>query len=206
MKRNSSSTACLHVNVVVACVTVLVNSNFRVCCIRASVCFACSHRVCVFLLVCSSCSSYCLVCNLWNNGSHTHTHRHTLRYLSEMPSGGHLCFPDTLHQTSCSTVYKACLLESISQTGVKTCSVSRLCFRTESERALMVFSPCDVCFFTERGEVTVGGKPQPAHPSSILCFLCSLIFFVPWQDLLEHGGVFKVVSGYTCNCIVCVTL
>lgn len=27
--------------------------------------------------------------------SHTHTHR----YLSEMPSGGYLCFPDTLHQT-----------------------------------------------------------------------------------------------------------
>lgn len=45
----------------------------------------------------------------------------------------------------------------------------------------------DVCF-TERGEVTVGGKLQPAHSSPILCFLPSLIFYMQQFDLLEHGG------------------
>lgn len=57
--------------------------------------------------------------------------------------------------------------------------------------------------FTERGEVSVGGKHQPAHIPSCPCFLCSLIFSMLELNLLEHGGVFTVVSGYTCNCIVC---
>lgn len=62
----------------------------------------------------------------------------------------------------------------------------------------------DVCF-TERGEVAVRGKLQPAHSSPILCFLPSLIFYMRQFDLLEHGGrggVLPVVSGYTCNFIV----
>lgn len=103
VKTSVSSTACVHVNVGVACFTVLVNSsgNGGVCCVRASVCFACSHPVCTFLPVFSR---YCSVCGLWRQWeSHTHTHR----YLSEMPSGGCLCFPDILHQRISSTVYKA---------------------------------------------------------------------------------------------------
>lgn len=101
----------------------------------------------------------------------SHTHRHTLRYLSEMPSGGHLCFPDTLHQTLCSTVYKACLLESINQTGVKACSVTQPCFQIESERPLMIFS--DVCFLQneEKSQSEVSFSPPTPPPSWVFSAL-----------------------------------
>lgn len=49
--------ACLQVNVGAARLTVLVNS--RVCCVRASICFACSH---MFLPVLSY---YCSTCSQW---------------------------------------------------------------------------------------------------------------------------------------------
>lgn len=54
--------------------------------------------------------------------------------------------------------------------------------------------------FTERGEVPVGGKRQPAHSTFYPVFsLCSLIFCVWRPDLLRHGGVLTLASRYTCK-------
>lgn len=60
----------------------------------------------------------------------------------------------------------------------------------------------DVCF-TERGEVAVGGKLQPAHSSPILCFLPSLIFYMQQFNLLEHGGAFSQLCLVTLVTLLC---
>lgn len=83
----------------------------------------------------------------------THTHR----YLSEMPSGGYLCFPDILHQTISATVYSAGLCgANKSNRSQDMCMVwppaTALLFqvRIHSVHPLMVFSPSDVCFYRMR--------------------------------------------------------
>lgn len=149
-----------------------------------------------------------------DNGSHTHTHTH--RYLSEMPSGGHLYFPDILHQTISSTVYKARLHGANKSNGSRDmCSAHGLTSR-QLELLFFFIKECQNsvgtssddflsfwCLFLqneEKSQSEVSFNPPTAL--SILCFLCSLIFHVQSLDLLEHGGVFQVVSNYTCTCIV----
>lgn len=59
--------------------------------------------------------------------------------------------------------------------------------------------------FAERGEVSVGGKRPPAHATCILCFLKLFNFLcvhTGWTCWNTGGGVFTLVSSYTCNCIV----
>ena len=127
LSRSIFSAACLYVNVGVACFTVLVkrSSNGRVCSVRASDCFACPCSVSIFRPVFPYYCSMCSIWRQWSSHFHTHTHTHidtrTQKYTnarththtythtktSYMPSGGYLCFPDILHQTISSTVYKA---------------------------------------------------------------------------------------------------
>lgn len=108
--------ACLYVNVGVVCFSVF---SSRVCCVRVSVCFACSHSVCVWLPVFLS---IVLRAAYADNGILSHKLTHT--HMSEMPSGGYLCFPDTLHQTISSTVYTAGLrVANKSQRSQDMCAV-----------------------------------------------------------------------------------
>lgn len=76
-----------------------------------------------FSLCLSTCPLTIVQCAAYgDNRSHTHTH--TQWYLGKMPLGRYLYFPDILHQTVSSTVFKARLLELINQTGVRTCAQS----------------------------------------------------------------------------------
>lgn len=133
-----------------------------------------------------------------------------------MPSGGYLCFPDILHQTISSAVYKARHLgANKSNRSRDMCVVHVLTFGSWNCSSFFIkacqnsvsMSSNDFLFFwclfwqnEEKSQSEVSFIP--AHSTSILCFLSSLIFCVQWWNLLEHGGVFTVVSSYTCNCIV----
>lgn len=121
-------------------------------------CFLCSRSVCLFTTYFFFFFGYCSILTMSLN-----TH-------SEMPSGGYLCFPDILHQTIRSTVYKACL-----QGANKSNGSQEMCGLTRGRlKTLMVSSSSAVCF-SERGEVSVGGKHRHAHSNPCLFnFLPSL--------------------------------